>query len=60
MSVDKNERRYQVDAQIGDPGKPAFLKSLHVTASENEPFFVGGQSYRGGTLFVELVVRPAG
>ena len=58
VSLGKGERRYQLDTQIGDPGKPAFLKSLHVTASENEPFFVGGQSNKGGTLFLELVVRP--
>ena len=45
-------------AEIGEPGKKAFLKLLEVTASGNEPFFVGGQSYEGGTLFLELVVRP--
>jgi len=32
-------------------------KLLDVTATEGEPFFVGGQSYQGGTLFLELVVR---
>jgi len=58
VSVDKNEKRYQMAAQIGEPGKEAFLKSLQVTASANEPFFIGGQSYQGGTLFLELVVRP--
>ena len=58
VSVDKNEKRYQMAAQIGEPGKEAFLKSLQVTASGNEPFFIGGQSYQGGTLFLELVVRP--
>ncbi len=57
-SLEKEEKRYRLDTQIGDPGKPAFLKSLHVTASENEPFFVGGQTFKGGTLFLELVVRP--
>ena len=51
-------RRYHVRAEIGEPGKTAFLKLLEVTASGNEPFFVGGQSYAGGTLFLELVVRP--
>jgi hypothetical protein len=50
--------RYHVRAEIGEPGKRAFLKLLEVTASSNEPFFVGGQSYQGGTLFLELVVRP--
>lgn len=51
-------RRFHVRAEIGEPGKKAFLKLLEVTASGNEPFFVGGQSYEGGTLFLELVVRP--
>jgi hypothetical protein len=50
--------RYHVRAEIGEPGKKAFLKLLEVTATGNEPFFVGGQSYQGGTLFVEFVVRP--
>jgi len=58
VSVDKNEKRYQMAAQIGEAGKEAFLKSLQVTTSANEPFFIGGQSYQGGTLFLELVVRP--
>jgi len=51
-------RRFHVRAEIGEPGKKAFLKLLEVTASANEPFFVGGQSYEGGTLFLELIVRP--
>jgi hypothetical protein len=34
------------------------LKDLHVTAGANQPFFVGGQQYEGGVLFLELVVRP--
>jgi len=58
VDEDKGEKRYQVDAQISDRGGKAFLKSLQVTASANEPFFVGGQSYQGGMLFLELVVRP--
>ena len=51
-------RRFHVRAEIGEPGKKAFLKLLEVTASPNEPFFVGGQSYQGGTLFLELAVKP--
>jgi hypothetical protein len=51
-------KRFHVRAEIGEPGKAAFLKLLEVTASANEPFFVAGQSYQGGTLFLELVVRP--
>lgn len=52
-----SDQRYQLRAEIAGPGKKEFLKLLEVTASANEPFFVGGQSYQGGTLFLELVVR---
>jgi hypothetical protein len=55
------ENRYQLEAQIvaaADSGSAAFLRSLQVTVSANEPFFVGGQSYQGGTMFIELNVRP--
>jgi hypothetical protein len=55
--IDAGEPRYHIRAEIDDPGKQAFLKLLEVTASANEPFFVAGQSYQGGTLFIELVVR---
>jgi hypothetical protein len=58
VTEEAGEPRYQMQTQIGEPGKVAFLRSLQVTASGNEPFFVGGQSYQGGTLFLELVVRP--
>ena len=51
-------RRFHVRTEIGEPGKKAFLKLLEVTAGPNEPFFVGGQSYQGGTLFLELAVKP--
>ena len=56
--TDAAQRRYQLETQISEQGKADYLKSLHVTASENQAFFVGGQSYGGGTLFLELVVRP--
>jgi hypothetical protein len=56
--ADAGDSRYQLETQIGEPGKDAFLKGLQVTAGANQPFFVGGQSYQGGTLFLELVVRP--
>jgi hypothetical protein len=54
---DGGDSRFQLETQIGQAGKDAFLKGLQVTASPNQPFFVGGQSYQGGTLFLELVVR---
>jgi hypothetical protein len=58
ITLEKNEKRYQLEAQIAEPGKAAFLKNLQVTTSENEPFFVGGQAYGGGVMFLELMVKP--
>ena len=55
---DAGVRRYQLEAHIGEPGKAAFLKGLQVTLGDNQPFYVGGQSFQGGTLFLELVVVP--
>jgi hypothetical protein len=52
------DRRFHMRAAIDEPGKQAFLKLLEVTAGVNEPFFVAGQSYEGGTLFLEIVVHP--
>jgi hypothetical protein len=57
VTEQKSEERYHVRAEIAGPGKKEFLKLLEVTAGANEPFFVGGQSYKGGTLFLELVIR---
>ena len=58
-TVEKNETRYHVRAEIDEPGKKAYLRLLDVTASANQPFFVAGQSYQGGTLFLEMVVRSS-
>jgi hypothetical protein len=58
VAAPAGERRYQLQVQIAEPGKKAFLPGLQVTAGANQPFFVGGQSYEGGTLLLELVVRP--
>jgi hypothetical protein len=55
---DAGQKRYQLEAHIGEPGKPAYLKGLQVTLGENQAFYVGGQSFQGGTLFLELVVLP--
>jgi hypothetical protein len=54
---EKGRERYHVRAEIAGPGKKEFLKLLEVTAGKGDPFFVGGQSYKGGTLFIELVIR---
>jgi len=55
---DAGEKRYQLEAHIGEPGKAAYLKGLQVTLGENQAFYLGGQSFQGGTLFLELVVLP--
>ena len=52
------EKRFHLRAAIDEPGKQALLKLLEVTAGGNEPFFVGGPGFRGGTLLLEIVVRP--
>jgi len=52
------DKRYAVDAMIDQPGKEEYLKLLEVIAAPNEPFFVGGQSYRGGTLILAITMRP--
>ncbi|HEY4014644.1 MAG TPA: hypothetical protein VGM06_14980 [Polyangiaceae bacterium] len=53
----KKDERYHLRAEIAGVTKKEFLKLLEVTAGADEPFFVGGQSYKTGTLFLELVIR---
>ena len=52
------DKRYQVGAEINQPGGASFLKLLEVKAAANEPFFVAGQSYNGGILVIGITVRP--
>jgi hypothetical protein len=54
----EGSKRFHLRAAIDEPGKLALLKLLEVTAGANEPFFVGGPGYGGGTLLLEIVVRP--
>ena len=49
--------RYRLGGSIRPPKGEAFLKKIEVSASANEPFFVAGQSYNGGTLVVGITVR---
>ena len=51
------DRRFHVGTAINQPGGQAFLKLLEVTAAPNEPFFVGGQSYQGGTLVLGITIK---
>jgi hypothetical protein len=52
------DRRHHVSAAINQPGGKAFLKLLEVKAAPNETFFVGGQSYKGGSLVLAITMRP--
>ena len=50
--------RYKVKAAINRPDKSDYLPLLQVVASAGDPFFVAGQSYKGGTLVVGVTVDP--
>lgn len=52
------DKRFQIGAEINQPGGASFLKLLEVKAAPNEPFFVAGQSYNGGILVIGITVRP--
>ena len=63
------EDRFQVAASISHPKRKdkdkdkdkdgGYLPLLEVTAKRGEPFFVAGQSYRGGILVVGIQVGKA-
>ena len=53
-----SDNRFHVTTAINQPGGEAYLKLLEVTASPNEPFFVGGQTYQGGSLVLALTMKP--
>jgi len=48
---------FHVRAAINQPGGNAYLKLLELTAKANEPFFVAGQLYNGGTLILAITLR---
>jgi hypothetical protein len=50
--------RYKVKAAINRPHKADYLPLLQVVASAGDPFFVAGQTYKGGTLVVGVIVDP--
>jgi len=49
---------FHVRAAINQPGGKAYLKLLELTAKPNDPFFVAGQLYQGGTLILAITLRP--
>lgn len=56
--TDVKDSRYYVSASISQPDGKAFLKLLEVAAAPNEPFFVAGQTYQGGSLVIAITMRP--
>ena len=49
---------FRVKAAINQPGGNAYLKLLELTARANEPFFVAGQAFNGGTIILAITLRP--
>lgn len=54
--------RFRVKVSINRPDENDYLPLLTVVASPGDPFFVAGQSYKGGTLVIGLRIgeKPAG
>jgi hypothetical protein len=49
---------FHVMTAINQPGASPYLNRLELTAKPNEPFFVGGQMYHGGTILLVITLRP--
>jgi hypothetical protein len=49
---------FRVRAAINQPGGNAYLKLLELTPKANEPFFVAGQTFNGGTIILAITLRP--
>jgi hypothetical protein len=58
VSGTTKDGRYSVETAIDQPGSSQYLKLLEVVAAPNEPYFVGGQSYGGGTLILAITIMP--
>lgn len=50
--------RFKMKVSINRPDKSDYLPLLQVVASSGDPFFVAGQTYKGGTLVVGVTVDP--
>ncbi|MGB5812927.1 MAG: hypothetical protein WBG86_20510 [Polyangiales bacterium] len=50
--------RFKMKVSINRPDKADYLPLLQVVASAGDPFFVAGQTYKGGTLVVGVTVDP--
>ncbi len=50
--------RYVITVSIQAPQGRSFLPLVEVNAQAGEMFFVGGQEYKGGSLFIGIKVSP--
>jgi hypothetical protein len=50
--------RYVITASIQKPDGKSFLPLVEVSAQAGEMFFVGGQEFKGGSLFIGIKVGP--
>ena len=48
---------FRVKAAINQPGGKAYLKLLELTVKANEPFFVAGQTFDGGSIILAITLR---
>jgi hypothetical protein len=54
-----SEKRYRVATRISDTAGGPFLPLLEVTAGAGESFFVAGQAYQDGVLFIGMTLASA-
>lgn len=50
--------RYVITASIQKPDGKSFLPLVEVNAKAGEWFWVGGQEYKGGSLFIGIKINP--
>lgn len=48
------EGRYRIQVSINRPGEQDYLPDMTAIASPGDPFFIAGQSFRGGTLVIGI------
>ena len=51
------DRRFHVAAALTNAAGQTVLRTLDVKAAPDEPFFVAGQSFEGGTLVIGITLR---
>ena len=51
------DKRFHVSAGLTNSAGQAVLRTLEVRAAPEEPFFVAGQSYEGGTLVIAITLK---